>query len=528
MTFLIVLHANKHFYRLALLVFGLLLSWPTLAQPPGRILFNSDFEMPTLTPTSPSPPRQSCSPATACWYLVPESSVPGWNVVDINTTSTDVVNDLVEFWNSGFLGVPAQSGNQFIELNADRGTPVFFEICMFSGETLTWSLWHRGRSGIDQMFLAITDASNNVLSSRTISSGNTAWVNYTGTVTNTGPNGSVRFTFRPGTTASGDPTVGNFIDNIQVLGLNPLVEFAAPTYSAIENTVSRPRLLINGTIPVGGAIVTIGTAGGTATGGGTDYSFATTVNIPAGNYDGSPATSIPIGLTIVDDFLVETNETIIFNILGASIPLVVNDADCNGIIQSSTTYSVIDNDVSLLPVELIAFSGIARSNQIQLFWQTGMEKSSAHFEVLRSPDGLNWQSLGEVRAAGNSSVTQKYNFTTEVTFNQPYYLLKIVDQDGSYKYSKIIAVKTERENDSGTQTYPNPVTKGGKLHIMTATDAAQRIQIEIIDLLGVSWGKYQVANNQPTITIDAPTVVGTYLLFIFDGKTTTRHKVLVQ
>ncbi len=28
-----------------------------LAQPAGRILFNSDFEIPVLTPASPSPPR---------------------------------------------------------------------------------------------------------------------------------------------------------------------------------------------------------------------------------------------------------------------------------------------------------------------------------------------------------------------------------------------------------------------------------------------------------------------------------------
>lgn len=157
-----------------------------------------------------------------------------------------------------------------------------------------------------------------------------------------------------------------------------------------------------------------------------------------------------------------------------------------------------------------------------------MEKSSAHFEVLRSQDGLNWQSIGEVSAAGNSSLTQKYSFTTEVMFNQPYYLLKIVDEDGSYKYSKIIAVKTESEHANVTQTYPNPVSKGGRLHIVTVTDAAQKIQIEMIDLLGISWGKYQVANDQPSITIDSPTVAGIYLLFIFDGKTTTRHKVLVQ
>ncbi len=129
--------------------------------------------------------------------MTPESTVPGWNVVDAMTVSTDIINDNVELWNSGFLGVPYQSGNQFIELNADKETPVFFEICMFAGETLTWSLWHRGRNGIDQMFLNVTDANGVSLLSQSISTDNTAWVNYTGMITNSGPNGSVRFTFKP-------------------------------------------------------------------------------------------------------------------------------------------------------------------------------------------------------------------------------------------------------------------------------------------------------------------------------------------
>lgn len=520
-----VLAPNWNTLRLPLLCCLVLFAWPTLAQPPGRILFNSNFEIPTLNPSDPR--VRGCSPATACWYLVRESSVPGWNVVDEGTTSTDVVDDNVEFWNSGFQGVPAQSGNQFIELNADKQTPVFFEICMFAGETLTWSLWHRGRNGVDQMFLNVTDANGNALANQTFSTGNTAWVNYTGTVTNTGPNGSVRFTFRPGTTASGSPTIGNFIDNIQVLGLRPLVEFASPTYSSIEHTVDRPRLLVNGTIPSGGATVTIGVTGGSATGGGVDYSFATTVAIPAGNYDGSLATSIPIGLNIVDDLTVETNESINFSILAASNPLLVNDANCGGSVQSATTYTIIDDDVSVLPVELVNFTGQVAEGGVRLAWQTSQEKASDHFEVRRSLNGQDWQVLGQVRAAGNATHRQSYSFLDQNPVAQAYYQLRIVDLDQSAKYSKIIAMTNTGETTATTlAVFPNPVARSGQVWFQLPRQC-QVAQLRVLDL----FGREQPARfSQPpggALLLDAPPQAGTYLVQVFDGTKWLQGRLVV-
>lgn len=520
---------NNHFlWYVVVLLFAFFIELPLLAQPAGRILFNSDFEIPILTPASPSPPRQSCSPATACWYLVPENLVPGWNVVDAMTTSTDIINDNVEFWNSGFNGVPAQSGNQFIELNADRESPVFFEICMFAGETLTWSLWHRGRSGTDVMSLSVTDAANVNLFSQNLSTDNTAWVNYTGMVTNTGPNGPVRFTFRPVSTASGSPTIGNFIDNIQVLGLRPLVEFANASYSAVESTVSPPRLLVNGTIPVGGATVTLTTTGGTATGGGTDYSYNTTVNIPAGNYDGTLATSIPITLSIVEDALVEVGgETINFSIVSATNPLLVNDANCGGSIQNSTVYNIIDNDLPL-PITLVSFSAKVLSTQVQLGWQTSMEIQSAYFETQRSTNAIDWRAIGQVKAQQNSNTLYQYSFLDTNPQSRNYYRLKMIDIDSTYQYSKIVSANLTSIQSNQVLIYPNPVGKNESLKIVLTT-MAENISVELNDVLGRTHVKYTSNYNKDTITINIPSVAGIYFVVIScDGKLIAQRKLTVQ
>lgn len=522
-----MLKNNYFLWCFVALLFAFFIELPLLAQPAGRILFNSDFEIPILTPTSPAPPRQSCNPATACWYLVPENLVPGWNVVDDMTVSTDIINDNVEFWNSGFNNVPAQSGNQFIELNADRATPVFFEICMFMGETLTWSLWHRGRDGTDVMSLNITSAAGANLSSQNLSTGNTAWVRYTGTVMNTGPNGAVRFTFSPVSTAGGNPTVGNFIDNIQVLGLKPLVEFASASYSAVESTVSPPRLIVNGTIPMGGATVTLTTTGGTATGGGTDYTYNTTVNIPAGNYDGTLATSIPITLSIVEDALVEVGgETINFSIVSATDPLLVNDANCNGIIQNVTVYNIIDNDL-LLPVTLASFSAKVLSTQVQLGWQTSMEMQSAYFEIHRSTNAIDWRSIGQVKAQQNSNKLYQYSFLDTNPQSKNYYRLKMIDIDSTYQYSKIVSANLNNIESNQVLIYPNPVGKNESLKIVLTT-MAENISVELNDVLGRTHVKYTSNYNTDAITINIPNIAGIYFVVIScDGKLIQR-KLTVQ
>ncbi len=524
-----------HFFPLYFVVlsFTLLIEMPLFAQA-GRIVFNADFESPVLTPASISPPiTGGCSPATSCYYLVPENLVPGWNVVDAMTVSTDVINDNVEFWDSGFTNGgftgAAQSGNQFIELNADRETSVFFEICMFAGEVLDWSLWHRGRTSStvpDVMSLTITDAGGTI-STQNLSTNNTAWVNYTGAVTKTGLNGAVRFTFRPVSSANNDRTFGNFIDNIQVTGLKPLVEFASPSYSAIENAVSPPRLLVNGKIPMGGTTVTL-TATGSATGGGVDYSYNTTVTIPAGDYNGTLATSIPISLSVVDDALVEVGgETVNFSIASAADPLLVNDANCNGGIQSTTVYTIIDNDL-LLPVTLVSFSAKALSEQVQLWWQTSTEMQSAYFEIQHSTNAIDWRNIGQVKAQQNSNTLYQYSFLDTRPQNSNYYRLKMIDIDSTYQYSKIASANFTNKQSNQVLIYPNPIGKNESLKIVIPT-MAENISVEVNDVLGRNHAKYTSNYNRDIITINMPNIVGIYIVVVScDGKIITQHKVIVQ
>ncbi len=91
-----------------------------------------------------------------------------------------------------------------------------------------------------------------------------------------------------------------------------------------------------------------------------------------------------------------------------------------------------------LPIELTAFTCYASNNTIILNWSTASEEDSRFFEIERSSDGVNFEMIGLVDAAGNSTSDKFYSFQDTQPFEQNYYRLKQVNGDFSYSLSDII------------------------------------------------------------------------------------------
>ncbi|RUM74579.1 MAG: hypothetical protein DSZ12_05260, partial [Sulfurovum sp.] len=82
----------------------------------------------------------------------------GWKWVDHTTKNalwyTTEPSGVMEFWKSGNGGIKADSGNQFIELNAKNTKQGIYQYVrpMFKPENkrvMYWRIAHRGRNGID-------------------------------------------------------------------------------------------------------------------------------------------------------------------------------------------------------------------------------------------------------------------------------------------------------------------------------------------------------------------------------------------
>jgi hypothetical protein len=121
---------------------------------------------------------------------------------------------------------------------------------------------------------------------------------------------------------------------------------------------------------------------------------------------------------------------------------------------STVNYSIVFS--SPLPVQLVSFSGNRVSEGIELIWKTSQEKNSKSFEIERSRDALDYKSIGEINAIGNSNVGKTYQFLDSNPLEGiNYYRLKQNDFDKKFSYLRPISVIFAYE-ERDLVLYPNP------------------------------------------------------------------------
>lgn len=139
--------------------------------------------------------------------------------------------------------------------------------------------------------------------------------------------------------------------------------------------------------------------------------------------------------------------------------------------------------LNLLPLTLIRFSAIVQNNKkVLLQWQTAQEENTSHFIIERSTNGVEYLSIGKVKAAGYSAAQRNYTYidTSLSSSNVYYYRLKMIDKDGSFTYSKVEKINISRINK--LVVYPNP-TKNS-IRIFSGKSNMGFQSIKVISSLG--------------------------------------------
>jgi uncharacterized repeat protein (TIGR01451 family) len=135
--------------------------------------------------------------------------------------------------------------------------------------------------------------------------------------------------------------------------------------------------------------------------------------------------------------------------------------------------AVIGEEGAPMPVSMTSFLATLSSNKQNclLKWITESETDNAYFEIQRSNDGVHFEYRGKVAGNGTTSLTKQYDYNDEINglFNVIYYRLKIIDKDGKYSFSKIIALKINGNNtNEHFNVYPNPFYSDVKIELMGA------------------------------------------------------------
>ena len=184
-----------------------------------------------------------------------------------------------------------------------------------------------------------------------------------------------------------------------------------------------------------------------------------------------------------------------------------------------------------LPITLTRFTGEWALDDARLQWETASEQNSDHFELQRSFDGRDFESIGQLAAAGESSQPRQYDFTdVRVRLTLPsgtvYYRLKSVDRDGSFIYSAVVILKSV--NTQVTYSlYPNPARDKITLQI-TGNGPSAKALLNLYDLRGRLLSQTTMMGNRQQLSVSNLSA-GTYIVeLLLDGKPAFTQKIIVQ
>ncbi|WP_373505751.1 beta strand repeat-containing protein [Aestuariivirga sp.] len=135
------------------------------------------------------------------------TSVPGW-------TTTD---SAIEIWDTGFNGVPAHTGDQFAELNANIAGTLTQPLASILPSTQVDVYWaHRAREGTDTARLVISDNGGGSTDYGNFSTSTAAWVVRSATHVASSTATTLSMAFTAVSTGSGNISIGNFLDTVEV------------------------------------------------------------------------------------------------------------------------------------------------------------------------------------------------------------------------------------------------------------------------------------------------------------------------
>ena len=115
-----------------------------------------------------------------------------------------------------------------------------------------------------------------------------------------------------------------------------------------------------------------------------------------------------------------------------------------------------------LPVTLTDFKAKLQVNgNVHLTWETATETNNSHFEIQRSKDGEEFETIAKIYSqeeSGNSNKPLYYSTTDyRPMAGTSYYRLKQLDFDGTYKIYPFAVIQNEIENTTYKVVYPNPI-----------------------------------------------------------------------
>ncbi len=180
------------------------------------------------------------------------------------------------------------------------------------------------------------------------------------------------------------------------------------------------------------------------------------------------------------------------------------------------TIGTIDKTQTPLPIKLVSFDATLIKNNVQVVWKTETEINNDYFTIERGSNLEYWESVKEIKGAGNSNSVLSYSTVDQKPLEGiSYYRLKQTDFNGEYSYSEIAVVNYKYLID--ILIYPNPVKD-----VLNIKSDCNDCQIKVYSAVG----QLVYSGNSKEINTDN-WIKGIYEVVIFNSIGEIEHKTRI-
>ena len=219
------------------------------------------------------------------------------------------------------------------------------------------------------------------------------------------------------------------------------------------------------------------------------------------------------------------------NTLGGTVNVSLNTLTNTGF----TSFSDFTGEAQAipLPVELLYFDGLLDNGEVHLTWATASEFNNHYFEVMRSVDGKNFESLTTIEGAGTSSEQLTYEFfDVRPVTGYNYYRLDQYDFDGQSASTPIIVIENLfMGRGLSINVFPNPATNRNITLELESGNAINSIKVIILSLKGeIIFEREFDATTYLNVPLDINNEVipGLYLMIVEQGDKIKKSKLLFK
>lgn len=174
---------------------------------------------------------------------------------------------------------------------------------------------------------------------------------------------------------------------------------------------------------------------------------------------------------------------------------------------------------STLPVTLTDFKAQYEANgKTILRWTTETEQNNDRFEIQRSVDGQNYNTIGTVAGSGTTSNTLTYVYIDQgvdaLGAEVVYYRLRQVDIDERSELSQVVIVRPRINTGAKLRVWPNP--SDGRFHVQLNNTPAGPVKATLFNTNGKVVMSTTLRNTTNEINLSGKSA-GTYFIRLEDN-----------